>query len=384
MPLDNTLPFLVAVRRHCPEITVKILSTDQGFYDVVAGERLISKMLQKHRIALNSPEYRERRGRKLLRLGRLAAEILIQCATGPLFFINTWQLRRGRWFLMLVVTINRILYGGKLIELKLLPSTERVDRFLREVLNSQYGRSMERPAIGRCDVAIASLPRSSFATINSQHFIRAGYGRGFPSWIEEVEASMSDIEPGVAEDFIFWPLSVLVRTEKTGIVDLRETIANTIRLFLNVGIKSQIVFRYHPTTDQAELRKILSETGVTNYLISHSHPHQLIRKCRFVFSNVGTSLYCDASFFGCPVVQYTPSAAVFCKRDENGSPVASIYQPVVDFFFSEAQSFEQFLANVRDGVDTLKRLPSKDLADLGVISLRGEREMISAAFGITR
>lgn len=382
MPLDNTLPFLVAIRRHCPELDIKIVSTDQSFADVVAGERLLSEVLRKYRIEINSPQDGERRVGKLTRLTRLAAEMLNQCICRPVFLINTWQIRRGRWFLSVVMAINRVLHGGKTIELKLLPSTEKVDRFLRDVLNSQYRRSMERPAIGPCDVAIASLPQSEFRTIQARQFVQVGYGRGFESWTKEVEASLDDLDPEIADDFIFWPLSVLGRTEKTEVIDLRETIAATIRLFMRAGITSQIVFRYHPTTDRVAFRRILAETGLANYLISNSHPHQLIRRCRFVFSNTGTSLYCDASFFRRPVVQYTPSAAIFCVRNEMGIPVASIYQPVVDLFFSEERKFEEFLADFRDGAGLLHRLPGKDLSGFEPTLESDERELIAKVFRI--
>ncbi len=381
MPLDNTLPLLVALRTHRQLFDVTIVSTDQKFADLIAGENLIRATLKKFRIKVNSPKDGEMLLGKGVRLLMLAAGMLVDSVSRPMFLINSSQIKKGSRYFWFLMAINKALHGGKFIELKLIPTTEKVDRFLREALNSQYQRSIEKIAIARCDVVISSLPRSEFREILAAEFVEVGYGRGFESWTRQVDSALSDIEQEIIDDFIFWPLSVLQRSEKAEDVDLRDTIAGTIRLMMKAGITSQIVFRYHPTTDRSEFQKIIRDTGLSNYVISNSHPHQLIRKCRFVFSNTGTSLFCDARFFRKPVVQYTPTGGTYCVRDEAGSPLSSIYQPAVNKFISSESGFREFLLDMESQSSLMELVQAESMEGFSLTSIDEERSLIDKVFG---
>jgi hypothetical protein len=381
MPLDNSLPFLVAVRENYPLFKITIISSDQKFADMIMGERLIMQSLKKFRITINSPPTGEKKFGKLLRLIVLAISMVVDSLRHPLFIINSSQLKKGKRFFELLMTINKVINGGKLVELKLIPTTVKVDRFFREIMNSQYGRTIEKKTIAQCDVAISSLPRSEYRQCLATEFVEVGYGRGFESWFKHIDKSLTNIEPEITDDFIFWPLSVLQRSENFENIDLREIIVETIRLILKSGIKSQIVFRYHPTTDQSEFQKIISDTGIKNFFISNSHPHQLIKKCRFVFSNTGTSLFCDALFFRKRVVQYSSMASTYCIRDHSGRPMGSIYQPVVTDFFNEKTAFRKFLMDFGRRGYLPESSSENDRNEFVMISCEDERKLFNHIFG---
>jgi hypothetical protein len=381
MPLDNTLPFLVALRENYPFFDLNIITSDRKFIEILASETLIRQAIEKYQIKINAPRIGETKPRKITRLFNLASRMLVDSVKGPVYLINLAQIKKGARFFEFLMTINKAVKGGKLVELRLVPTTAKVDKFLREILNSQYGRSIEKKTIQKCDLAISSLPQIEYQQCHAKEFIEVGYGRGFESWIKYIDQSLTNIEPEITDDFIFWPLSVLQRSENFENIDLREIIVETIRLILKSGIKSQIVFRYHPTTDQSEFQKIISDTGIKNFFISNSHPHQLIKKCRFVFSNTGTSLFCDARFFRKRVVQYSSMASTYCIRDRSGRPVGSIYQPVVTDFFNEKTAFKKFLMDFGRRGYLPESSSENDRNEFVMISCEDERKLFNHIFG---
>ena len=380
MPLDNALPFLVALLSHHRDADVTLISSDRNFRGIIENEPLIRDTIRKFDIDVVSPEGSKGWAYRL-RLGRLAWRIAKASVKHRVLFVNSSQLAKGQRFLRWMMTINRRLHGGLTVEMNLVPSSARLDQFFKDALNRHYQRTMGSPTVPVCDVFLSSLPESAYASIGAGRFLRTGYGRGFQSWIDEVRLSLSSMDPAIGDDFIFWPLSVLTRREKNQMIDLRPVILKTLKVMMDVGLKSQIVFRYHPTTDREKFREILERSGFRNYVITFAHPHQLMQKCRFVFSNSGSSLFSDAYFFNMPVIQYTPTQDSFCIADDNGVPIASIFQPVVTRFFSSETEFASFLTSISSGGGRVVGPSHVDDEDYAMTDREAERKLFSAILG---
>ena len=144
MPLDNTLPFLVALRENYPFFDLNIITSDRKFIEILASETLIRQAIEKYQIKINAPRIGETKPRKITRLFNLASRMLVDSVKGPIYIINLAQIKKGARLFEFLMTINKAVKGGKLVELRLVPTTAKVDKFLREILNSQYGRSIEK------------------------------------------------------------------------------------------------------------------------------------------------------------------------------------------------------------------------------------------------
>jgi len=249
MPVDNTLPFLVALKRYHPDVNIAIISSEQNFRSVIAAEPFIRDTLLKYGISIWSSSARTSTWARHVSVASVVWRIAIAALSRRIVLVNSSKLAKGKWFLKGLMAINRRVHRGMAMELNLVPSSYELDRFMKGALNKNYQRTMSEPVGPICDVFVTSLPEDAYVSLRAVRVLYVGYGRGFQSWIDEVNSSLTSIDPAIQDNFIFWPLSVLTRQEKTQAIDLRPMIQNTLKVIMKAGFKSQIVFRYHPTTD---------------------------------------------------------------------------------------------------------------------------------------
>lgn len=381
MPLDNTLPFLVALKIHHPDAKITLVSSEQNFRSVIEAEPFLRDTVLKYGIAIWSSSAKSSTWARRLSVASVIWKIAIAAFTRRIVLVNSSKLAKWQRGLKWLMVINRHVHRGLTMELDLVPSSSELDRFMKDALNKNYQRTMSKPVGPICDVFVTSLPESAYVSLRAALVLHVGYGRGFQSWIDEVKNSLTGIDPAIQDNFIFWPLSVLTRQEKTQTIDLRPMIQNTLKIIMKVGFKSQIVFRYHPTTDREQFGELISQIGFQNYVITSAHPHQLMQKCCFVFSNSGSSLFSDAYFFKKPVVQYTPTSDSFCIADSTGRPVASIFQPVVTRFFSSESEFAHFLSGLGQYSNQLAVNRARDEnQEYAPIDRLAERSLFAAIF----
>lgn len=388
MPIDNALPFLMQAAQAGLIGRLDLVFYDQDMPQLIASNPAIAEAIDRigAEIVCLPPTGDSITGEKIGLVRRLRG-----------YVETVWKLRSyltGKVltlggplgsFAARLALINKRLFGGTHLEFRLLPYSEDTLRCFSNIMSGQYGRRRYTMKLPSCDAVLSSFEKDellSFGQIVGNQavpMIKVGYARGFPAWRRYIgETAGRHIEPTVRAPLLFWPLSVLYREEPSGeIIDLRGHILDTMRVLKSFEGRLQTVFRYHPTTDRAQFQSLLEEAGLTDYAISDAHPHQLIERAALTFSNAGSSLFCDAYFLGCPVVQFINRSPVHALLDEVGEPVASLYRPDVDHFIVDdpdafAAVLEDILARGRAAVrrdpdDLARRFPV--LSDDGIRAL---------------
>jgi len=340
MPVDNLLPFLFSIRSHRQFDKIVVVSSDRDLNLALIEQHFIRDALADLNVSIWQSQSEIRLAWQLVVLVKL----FITCISRPVVFVDSHSWAKIRAFLKVVLRINKTLYHfGLIVITKFSPASWAVERFSEEALVEFYGRQRRIRSVPKCDVVLSSFPIEAYSKNEAKRFLDIGYCRGYQSWISRVKTRARVIQ--IENGYVFWPLSVLSRQEANATIDLSPVIFDTLRVFMSAEKTPYVVFRFHPTTDRNRFLEIVNSSGFKNYEISFEHPHILMQRCAFLFSNTGTSLYNDANFFDVPVVQYTPSNAAFCVQGKDGVPVASIYQPAVDKFLN---SPDQLLEVLRD------------------------------------
>ena len=142
--------------------------------------------------------------------------------------------------------------------------------------------------------------------------------------------------------------------------DLSHSISSSLKILREARPELGVVFRYHPTTERDLFLKILENSEFRNYHISSAHPLILIKKCEFVFSNIGTTIFSDAWFHRKPVVQYSPDPSIAGKHGSDGQLISPAYAPIVNLFLRTEEEFRLFLKDWPRSHNQLKNVQSEE------------------------
>jgi hypothetical protein len=355
-PIDNTLPLLIQLIAAGMTRDITLIVTSREFWRILQEEQLIATALKQNQIRIIAPKKGEGIFDRLVRLAQMAWTLC------PALFRKRWLLNFGEGgrAIKLLALWNHLVWGGTSFMVNLSPLNIETHRHINKVMCRHFGRQPVDIYTKGYDAVLTSIPKEEYPSQahTETPFISLGYGRGFPAWKEFLDQQgRNGFETGIGKHFFFWPLSVLRRSEKHGDpVDILTSIRETILILKELDYPLQTVFRYHPTTDRKQFLELLKDIGFNNFAISFCHPHQLIRHSRFTFSTVGTSLFCDAWYLGKPVIQYISTAASFVEIDRSGTPISSVYQPVVDEFIAmDRCKFKKVLISLACGDYKLKR-----------------------------
>lgn len=227
-----------------------------------------------------------------------------------------------------------------------------------KIAEVQYGRDpgpLSTINIPKCDIYLSSWPRNKYkekylkGDINVP-FLNIGYVRGLKAWQNHIEKNINaGIEKTIKDNFFFWPLTVDYRKEPNGItLDLFEPSIHVLKTLKEIDYPLQVVFRNHTSTAPDFVDKITKASEFTNFVLSTAHPQQLIRKSKFLFSQVNTTLFCDAYFLCKPIVQYVSDEnKIHHIYGTERSKPTSIYPLYTDFFiYLDKEKFIEVLQNL--------------------------------------
>lgn len=357
---DNTLPFLMELQRVGLAKRICMIYSSRSAWRIFEEEKCLADIIESEGIHVVTPRPGEGVLGRLARLVRIAwaiRHVLVQRA----WFLGGDQLPPiGR----LLAGINRRVFGGASLCNNLRSVDPVTHNNVVRVMDTEYGRGGSPVATEHCHAVLATVPLSAFDVRGPTDLpvCLLGYARGFPAWRAAIAGrGRTAFEPEIADSYFFWPLTVLERQEKDGkVVRIGDSIEQILRFLARINYPLQVVFRYHPTTDRQEFSEIIKRSGFRNFAISFCHPHELIEYSRFVFSETGTSLFCDAWYAGKPVVQFVPNDDHFAEHDADGRAVASIYQPVVDHFIArDWDAFRDLLMSLKDQPGKIDRAPAE-------------------------
>ncbi len=190
-----------------------------------------------------------------------------------------------------LISINRFLFKGKKISLYL--NSNEFNQFLATIKRTyQISGKIEQSVLQlntNSDVLITSYNynqlKSLYTDIDKQNYKINVIGTNMFSWPTWktliIKHSKSEIK-SLPKRFIFFPLAILVRKEKTFTRDFRESILKIISFIREKNNNIKIIFRPHPTTDIKELNIFLKDNDIKNYIISYANPIILLKYCSFV------------------------------------------------------------------------------------------------------
>lgn len=368
MPLDNTLPLLLELKRLGVASSITLIFARPGARALIEEQVFLNHAIRANGIRTVFTD--RATGPLVLRLGDVLRRL---AALRPMLYRRVLLIGHdvGR-LAKALMKLNRSLFRGRQWQNVLAPWDTATLRHQTRVMMREYDRPPYTFRLADCDAALVSIDPDQLdgwtrlAGHTRTPLVNLGYGRGFRAWHDFIAANETvGVEGSVGGDYFFWPLTVMQRNERTGPqVDLREPMRHVLRLLKDMGEPLRIVFRYHPTTDREQVDHLLRETGTTNYAFSFAHPHQLIRRARFIFSQVGTSLLCDAHYLGCPVLQYVSHDWMFAEHDEAGRPISSLYGPVVDHFVTTEEGFRRAVTELATADIARKAPPALDPGEL--------------------
>lgn len=368
LPIDNCLPLVLSAKKFHPHLCVTLITSARGYSELISNEPFLKEMLLEHDIKLIAPEADEKKFKKIIRRLNLLLILTLKSFSRRIVFFDSHHIGKvGLAF----AKVNRILFGGKKILLLLSNIEKQADHFHEAIGIEEFKRKKRVFEHHNCDGIITSFDPDQFANGNdlkNYRLIKSGYIRGLPYWIKRnQECTLAETEIAkFPNGYLFWPLSVLNRVEKGNeIFDLEFSILKSLEVFKTIRPELGVIFRHHPTTDKVRFQEILALANFENYLISKNHPIQLMMNSDFVFSNVGSTIFCDAWFHGIPTVQFSPDHKIFGKHNEQEELIAPSYEPVIDYFFTDENKFRETLLSTKySGLSTIhskqekqKRMP---------------------------
>ena len=190
-----------------------------------------------------------------------------------------------------LISINRFLFKGKKISLYL--NSNEFNQFKATIKRTyQISGKIEQSVLQlntKSDVLITSYNynqlKSLYTDIDKQNYKINVIGTNmfsWPTWKTLItKHSKSEIK-SLPKKFIFFPLSILVRKEKTYTRDFRKSILEIISCIREKDTNIKILFRPHPTTNINELEELLTNHNVKNFIISNINPIIILKYCSFV------------------------------------------------------------------------------------------------------
>jgi len=332
--LDNIAPLILKLI-HLDVIKNVTLFSTEGTDLHATAEVIYRYFFKTYKIKIISPKERESSVQIFLR--KLKVIFLFRkIFYKKILFIGGDELGV---FAQVTMFINKIMFKGCILQNNLSPYDIATFRNINRVMIKHYSRLPFRIKNHKCDAIITTIPLSEYralSKINSK-IINIGYTRTFPEWLKFIDKYYQENSTDIEKygDFFFWPLSVLKRTEPNGeSIDFGIAILNVLNILYEANCKLKVVFRYHPTTNRKQMEDILKKSKYKNIAFSYDHPHILIKKSKFIFSTIGTTLFCDAWNLKKTVVQFNPDENVSAERNTQGKLIASTFKPVVDHFIA--------------------------------------------------
>ncbi len=348
MPVDNIAPIILEFSRHFKNSKFLFVSSSEGYSDLINREIVYKKFFEQDNMKIISKPY----DRNVLKVyyWRIKLILIILCL---MLFNRVVLIDCSATKIMprLLIKIQKKIWKGLEVITNLTPLDVKTRVFYDKLVTKSYNRPLNETETDykdlpkKCDLILLSpVEFKKFNSKSKAKVINVGFSRGMPQWQRFLENINKNHIGFLESKFIFWPLSI-IKVERWGhSFDISETILNTLLVLKKERPNLKVIFRYHPTTEIDEFHKILKESEFKNYEISFVHPQILIKKASFIFSNVATSLFCDACFLGKPVVQYLPypnqAHVMFNKL---GEPLKPAYYPTLDYFMFKENKFRKFL-----------------------------------------
>lgn len=348
-PIDTHLPLLMELLSSCIVEDVIIFCSDSGFKKLLGEQKLLTRALKESQIRI----YIKPKDLNLIDKIQFYLKCLLLLKIIFYKKILFFGIKDLPNLYKIFLKINRLMCAGKSFYTSLHPMNDETYHWFNNVVAKQFGRTKRIVDVSDVDIILSSreVKDDKMITNDRAEFINIGYVRGMRCWRNFIDKfSCEDLGDVANDDFFFWPLSVLSRDEPNSKFSLEEQILETIDILYEINFPLKIVFRYHPTTDREIFQALLERTGFKNYTFSNAHPDSLISRARFIFSNSGTTLFCDAHYAGCPVVQYSSLKHSYTLNDDSGMPTASVYQPVVDHFATNREDFIDVLTHLLNDV----------------------------------
>jgi hypothetical protein len=332
------LPLIVELKKANYVDDVTFLVTDKKFSALLHDQPVFLSAFETFGLKLCAPSVNEKILGRAIRVLNMLTLIFFRSLLKKTYFVN---FHNFPGFFSCFIELNRLFNGGKAIALELSPVDSKTQSFVSRFLETEYGRPAPIRTKIKADCVLSSHTKS--LSFSNSNIIHCGYPRGFPTWGSFLLDHAKDLS--LPEKFIFWPLTVLTRKEKNSShqFSLETSIAQALNIIADVCPKIAIVFRYHPTTDVQKMHSILQASRNKNWKISDSHSIQLIKRCEFVFSTTGTSVFCDAVQMHKPIVQFSPDKSTFVRK-VTSDVFEPLYMNIVDHFFVEPREFGQFLS----------------------------------------
>ena len=250
--------------------------------------------------------------------------ILIKLFFTRVYVLNIEIPPRISW----LINLNRKLYKGKKVSLFLytfgidqLQATFKRVQQLKGIKHNEFLNKLDTDS----DLLISSFKSSEIKTIYSdidKHSYDICYvGKNlykWSSWQELIINNSQDDISNLPDDYIFFPLAILIRKDDNNVKDFRGSIRKILEAIREEDKKIYIIFRPHPTTEISELDILLKDMHLENYIISYANPIVLIKYCKFVV-RYGTSLM-DSRVFdqGKFLIRYFyPELAIDMKEEIN-------------------------------------------------------------------
>lgn len=175
------------------------------------------------------------------------------------------------------------------------------------------------------DYLLLSHPLSNHEEIHNVRIltdarvINIGYTKGLPYWrgyLDQVYVSTS--RSRFPAPYVFFPLSAVGQGFIAGenSVSMEQKLRESLSILREYNSKIHTVFKPHFKTDLGSLKRMLEETGYSNYSISYLHPDTLCRDAMFTFSYHSTSVFIDSYFHGCTTVEYADYDTRFIQYNE--------------------------------------------------------------------
>ena len=195
-----------------------------------------------------------------------------------------------------LVNYNRRFLKGKIVSIFIYPYTPKeLFKYTERMkmhnvsLNTIWGNNL----CHNSDILISSYSKSILYKVypptkkQSYEIFDIGYSlQYFKPWFNNLEKFSNNELNKIEKPFIFFPLTILHRENKTAkgvkkvnYTDLFLQILKTIRLYDN---KINIVLRPHPSSNVEEIETILKKNNFSNIAISYINSAVLIKNCSFV------------------------------------------------------------------------------------------------------
>jgi len=291
---DLIFPILAAIKKKKPDLKIILIYPSKASINIIKDNKALHKSLTSICNIRNFYHTKELKIKyvpyilsgmiSILHRNYLLLSLLIKKA----YIFRITSIPKIDW----LINFNRKIYKGKKISLFL--NSFEFNKFLSTVRRTiQMTNSADSLYIDQLntdsDAIISSYNKKQlkniYANIDKHNYDVCCIGTELFNWQswQKILIKNSKIEiDQLPEKFIFFPLAVLIRKDKFGIRDFRDSILKIVNYIREKDNNIIIIFRPHPTTSTEELKTFLKNNSIKNYIISFTNPIILIKYCTFV------------------------------------------------------------------------------------------------------